>query len=84
MCGSYGVKSFPSAAERFRADGRVVFAPSGVFASLIDAFAPFGVPKTDGGWGGSGTAENNRLDDPDQLTVIVPFICWGWYSQWNS
>lgn len=19
-----------------------------------------------------------------QLTVIVPFICWGWYSQWNS
>ena len=50
-CGSSGVMAFRSAAERFRAEGRVVFAPLGVFASWIDGFAPSRVAMTGGGWG---------------------------------
>ncbi len=46
-----GVMAFRAAAERFRAEGRVVFCPLGVFASWIDGFAPSGVTMTGGGWG---------------------------------
>ena len=36
---------------RFGAEGRVVFSPSGVFASWIDGFAPSRVTMIDDGWG---------------------------------
>ena len=49
--GSSGVEAFRSAAKRFRTEGCVVLSPSGVFASSIDGFAPFGVTMTDTGWG---------------------------------
>ena len=39
-CGSAGVSAFRRAADRFWAEGRVVFSPLGVFASWIDGFAP--------------------------------------------